>query len=941
MHQADPSSIGGQHDGTSPTGRAGSDADAQRFTGQGGGASGSGSESPAERSSGSSGPSSFPALRPDQPTIISTQPMRESGGSSGTPSSIPLVENTSWIGGLVGQTLEHYQLQEFIGGGGMGVVYRALDTRLNRTVALKILARQQSCDAETVRRFRNEAQSAARLDHPNIARVYYVGEDRGLHFIVFEYIDGVNLRNLVAERGPLSIADAIRYTLQLAEALAHASRRDVVHRDIKPSNVLITGEGLVKLVDMGLARLHQLEQSTDLTASGVTLGTFDYISPEQARDPRLADVRSDIYSLGCTLYYMLTGSPPFPDGTMLQKLLQHQEGPPPDPRQRNPDVPEGLSRVVRTMLAKEPRKRYQTAEALATELVALAEELEISLPAMAARSAERRRSRRAELVRRHIPWAVPVALFLLGLLVLHLTETGSTTLPPPSGEVVIVQPVVAPAAPPRTVPDGGGTTQPSPAPAPGTSPPPAPPQVDVAVVGEEPRTPPASAGSPVLQFPELGGGMRVDAGSAGASGSGALSEPTDAPRAELTVHDIPPAPAAGPRTLVVDPVRADLAAGEFVNVRDAIRAARSDDTIELRFTGRMVAEKPYKLTALNLTIQAAPGHQPVIVFKPPVPDAAQYPHSMISVADGRLTMVGVALELNLDSTELNTDQIGWALFDLQAASLELRQCWLTIADEAKDHEDVRFIVARPRLRSEAMMMTDSSGALPPPPVSITLRDCVARGAAVFLEAEALQGVHLVWHNGLLAVKEGLLLTQGGMQPTGGEIFLALERLTAHVAGGLCTLLSDENAQHQLPVRVAAQHCLFVGDGAHPFVTQWGYDLPPPGPQQGRFGWTAGPNAFLNFVTLWEAGDLRQQTENPTRLDMERWRAIWGLPDVTGTLQWASATGLSGPYSRRVPEHYRLAQPVTGPDAVPLGADEANLPPVPPDAPASAIAVSAR
>jgi serine/threonine protein kinase len=925
----------------SPTERPASDAEAPNAAGQGSPAAGGG-ESRGEPSLGSSGPSSFPALRPDQPTIISSQPLVESGGSSGSPSSIPLVENTGWIGSLVGQTLEHYQLQEFIGGGGMGVVYRALDTRLNRTVALKILARQQSCDAETVRRFRNEAQSAARLDHPNIARVYYVGEDRGLHFIVFEYIDGLNLRNLVAERGPLSVADAIRYTLQLAEALAHASRRDVVHRDIKPSNVLITGEGLVKLVDMGLARLHQLEQSTDLTASGVTLGTFDYISPEQARDPRLADVRSDIYSLGCTLYYMLTGNPPFPDGTMLQKLLQHQEGAPPDPRELNPDVPEGLSRVVRTMLAKEPRKRYQTAEALATELVALAEELEISLPAMAARSAEqRRRSRRAEFVRRHIPWAVPAAVFLLGLLGLHLIGTGSGSLPPPSGEVVIVQPPAQPElAPPATPGQGDAAPVSQPPAAGGTAPVRQPPRVDVAVVEHEPEPRPSPAASTGMQFPEVSGGMRVDAGGASAAGASTLHESASAPRGELAVHDIPPPPAAGPRTLVVDPVKADLAAGEFVNVREAIRAARSDDTIELRFSGRMVAEKPYKLTALNLTIQAAPGHQPVIVFKPPVPDAAQYPHSMISLSDGRLKMVGVALELNLDTTELNTDQIGWALFDLQASSLELRQCWLTIADEAKDHEDVRFIVARPRLRSEAMMMTDAPGTLPLLPVSIALYDCVARGAAVFLESESLQGVQLTWHNGLLAVRESLLLMKGGMQPTaGGEISLVVDRLTAHVAGGLCMLLSDENAQHQLPVRVAAQHSLFVGNGAHPFVTQWGFDLPPPGAGQGRFVWSGGPNAFVNFVTLWEAGDLRQQAENPTRLDLDRWRAIWGAADVSGTLQWASPAGPTGPYSRRVAEQYRLAQPVAGPDAIPLGVDESSLPSVPPEFPVSAVGVS--
>src|SRR5262249_22656426 len=156
-----------------------------------------------------------------------------------------------------------------------------------RIVAVKVLSQEQSSDEETLRRFQNEAQSAARLDHENISRVHYVGEDRTWHYIVFEFIEGLNLRDVVEQQGPLSLTDAVSYTVQIVEALVHASQRDVVHRDIKPSNVLITPQGRAKLVDMGLARLHQVEPAAnDLTASGVTLGTFDYISPEQARDPR-------------------------------------------------------------------------------------------------------------------------------------------------------------------------------------------------------------------------------------------------------------------------------------------------------------------------------------------------------------------------------------------------------------------------------------------------------------------------------------------------------------------------------------------------------------------------------------------------------------------------------------------------------------------------------
>jgi serine/threonine protein kinase len=261
---------------------------------------------------------------------------------------------------LEGELLGHFELLEFVGGGGMGAVFRAHDTQLNRIVAVKVLSREQT-DPETLRRFRNEAQSAARLDHENIARVFFVGEDDGWNYIVFEYIEGENIRDLVARRGPLPVAEAINFTIQVAEALEHAYLRDVVHRDVKPSNVLVINNSKAKLVDMGLARLHQVEAPEhDLTASGVTLGTFDYISPEQARDPRGADVRSDLYSLGCTLFFMLTGQAPFPDGTVLQKLLRHTSEPPPDPRTLGVAVPQSVVDICMRLLAKQPAQRYQS-----------------------------------------------------------------------------------------------------------------------------------------------------------------------------------------------------------------------------------------------------------------------------------------------------------------------------------------------------------------------------------------------------------------------------------------------------------------------------------------------------------------------------------------------------------------------------------------------------
>ncbi len=308
---------------------------------------------------------------------------------------------------LEGTMLGPYRLDAFVGGGGMGAVFRALDTTLDRTVAVKVLAGRQADDEETLRRFRNEAQSAARLDHENIGRVHAVGSDAGWHYIVFEYIEGRNIRDMVREDGPFDVARTIDVTLQVADALDHAAGRDVVHRDIKPSNIVITPAGRARIVDMGLARLAPMAGDGDLTTSGVTLGTFDYIAPEQARDARAADVRSDLYSLGCTIFYMLVGRPPFSEGTMVQKLLQHQQETPPAVESLRPDVPRRFSAIIGRLMAKDPADRHQTPAELMADLVACAEAEDVRLPGglpAAAVVAIADPDRRAAV----LPWLVPL-----------------------------------------------------------------------------------------------------------------------------------------------------------------------------------------------------------------------------------------------------------------------------------------------------------------------------------------------------------------------------------------------------------------------------------------------------------------------------------------------------------------------------------------------------
>jgi serine/threonine protein kinase len=299
----------------------------------------------------------------DTPTIISRSPPR------------PAVAEDLLSEALRGRRLAHFELIEPIGVGGMAAVLRARDTQLDRCVALKILPPDMAADGENIKRFQQEAKAAAKLDHENIARVFFCGEDQRLHFIAFEFVEGENLRTVLERRGPLPAGEAVHYMLQIAAGLAHAARRGVVHRDIKPSNIIVTPNGRAKLVDMGLARSLEPHAEEGLTQSGVTLGTFDYISPEQALEPRDADVRSDIYSLGCTFYHVLTGRPPVPEGTAAKKLHHHQHVKPADPRQYVPDLPDYVAIILDRMMAKQPRDRYQSPEQLVHDLLQAARKL--------------------------------------------------------------------------------------------------------------------------------------------------------------------------------------------------------------------------------------------------------------------------------------------------------------------------------------------------------------------------------------------------------------------------------------------------------------------------------------------------------------------------------------------------------------------------------------
>jgi tRNA A-37 threonylcarbamoyl transferase component Bud32 len=263
---------------------------------------------------------------------------------------------------------ERYRIVRQLGQGGMGAVYEAEHLVMQRSVALKVINRAYTANEAAVERFRREVRAAAKLHHPNIVTAFDAENVGETHFLVMEYVAGESLARVVKERGPLPIQEACDYVQQAALGLQHAHERGMVHRDVKPDNLMLTPDGTVKVLDFGLAALTAERGTNGLTETNVVMGTPDYMAPEQAEDARKADIRADVYSLGCTLYFLLTGSVPYPAATPVQKILAHREQPLPSIRQKRPEVPPELAAVVARMLAKQPRDRYQTPAEVAAAL---------------------------------------------------------------------------------------------------------------------------------------------------------------------------------------------------------------------------------------------------------------------------------------------------------------------------------------------------------------------------------------------------------------------------------------------------------------------------------------------------------------------------------------------------------------------------------------------
>jgi predicted Ser/Thr protein kinase len=263
--------------------------------------------------------------------------------------------------------LDRYEVGRLLGAGGMAEVFEGRDRLLARRVAIKVPLSHYAHDPEFTHRFRREAQAAASLSHPGVVAVYDTGSENGTHFIVMEYVDGRTLKDVIRAEGPLYPDRAAEIAADVCAALGAAHARGLVHRDVKPANIMLMPDGRVKLMDLGIARAAAVEGATQATQTAAMLGTAQYLSPEQAQGQPV-DYRSDLYSLGCCLYEMLTGTVPFRGATPVAIAYRHVREDPTPPRQLNPDVPAALEAVCLQAMAKLPDDRYQTAAEFRADL---------------------------------------------------------------------------------------------------------------------------------------------------------------------------------------------------------------------------------------------------------------------------------------------------------------------------------------------------------------------------------------------------------------------------------------------------------------------------------------------------------------------------------------------------------------------------------------------
>ena len=813
-------------------------------------ASGSGMGFPWRADKGS-GPETVITNPRVMPNVGGAQEGSSFGGEL-VPRLFPATHDAENVSGI---TIGHFTIQKRIGVGGMGSVFLASDDRLKRDVALKVLAPSLSLDTTSVQRFRNEAQAAARLDHDNIARVFYSGEELGLHYIAYEYVPGQNLRDVIRAKGWLEPPEAVNYAIQLTAALHHSSSAGVIHRDIKPSNVLITPFGRAKLVDLGLARKTSIESSFELTIPGTTLGTFDYISPEQARDPHSVDVRSDIYSLGCTLYHMLTGEPPYPQGTVLQKLLDHQDKEPPDPARKNRRVSPMLSHVVRKMMASIPARRYSSPGELLRDLLIVARGLGAGAVPIDGQVWLTATRFKPPFWQSNFGWvATTCALCLLVAGVQFYPSFVRSAYSARLSERTSTQ---SEAFPPET-----GTAH--------------------------------TAKSEYVQNPE-----KVEK-SANSGSNPAVSVVESSPIFSNLKNESPAGESKTnksngfvPMPLTIASNMADsvlsvdkplvttnekLAEIQIVNGKsyDSLEAACTEAAevgciIELRYNGVREAERPIRIPNKKIIIRAAEGYRPTILFTPGDQTFDGSQSHMITVTGGLLELVNVDLVMAIPN-RVGSDR--WALFSLERPEkVQLKGVTVTLTNP---HNKAACIFEQ---RAPVGQGLDGMGVrkngMPVVPPELLLNESFVRGVCDFIILRDPVPARFELKDSVVGVDGNLLQLKLVTDALGMEresISLELEHVTCLLGQSLLSVEGMGGITEKLPpIFIDARNNVISCGATRPLISMRGLaefmDF------QQSFSWKGDLNFYNNIETFLEIS-TSQLTGNQN-LDHLQWKSFWG------------------------------------------------------------------
>ena len=824
-----------------------------------------------------------PVSASDQKTVIhqnrqqSSVVKTDSSGSSliGPPSGIwkrlftsaEEYDSAENFQGPAGVELGHFTIEERIGTGGMGAVYRATDKTLQRDIALKVLAPAATHDENAVQRFLNEARAAARLDHENIARVFYQGFDQGLHFIAFEYVTGQNIRDIIRSTGRLDPAVALNYTLQIAIALKHTSEAGVIHRDIKPSNIIITPNGRAKLVDLGLARKENSESVGELTSAGTTLGTFDYISPEQAKDPRAADVRSDIYSLGCTLYHMLTGEPPYPEGTVLQKLLDHQGKETPDPRRINPYVPHALADITKRMMASNPKERPASPVELIQELTYFAREMGlrgVHPEGLVWQSAVDPPAGRENFLQKHLGWLVAVAVLLF--VVFWIGD-----LPRSSEFLATVEPVHQPVEPGVPVSPNKNPAVSTNTKTPGAATQKTPPVQPEAVTGTENKSNPKTEPNTNTDSTSS---SKTATPVANVQNKMTPQEPVvptvSQPETNNTQPTPPPVAMKKPAISVVD-------GKDYKTLEAACLEAKDGAIIELAFDGKWPgrSEKMIKIANKKITIRAARNAEGEL-YQPQIEFALE---DNAAVDDVRIfSLLGSSLDLiNVQLSVIVNDKIEaeqWAVFSLQEAD-QLRLQGVRLVVQNPSHQTVSVVALSPQPGGtlDRMDKTKTGSSLPPPEFGIKISKSQLQGDCDFVSHGHIFPGRIELENSLIAIDGTLLNLKGSldMPSEGASLNLQFEHVTCIVGNSLIRYHSEELWRELLPVHVTARNNIMATNTSRPLIAMSGNTNP--NDLKRLLRWNGEKNYYDQFQSFWTLSSKKEFMELESH-NFESWQQIW-------------------------------------------------------------------